>query len=192
MEYHGPSSDRAYGWSFNKTSTPEVQWKILKHVAHQTLDLIHTSLNPPSSCNCSRTSLLPGTGHQREGLTADRIRRREECGKVRLYSIMPLWSFCPVRCPSILTAPRRQPSLFTITRHVLTMVHMWQPSPNGTRSVRASPLRLGGYARPSWCLKGLHIGGSHNFSSRVGLSGPWGSLKGTQGTGTLVGSLAGC
>lgn len=31
-------------------------------------------------------------------------------------------------------------------------------------------------------LKGLHTGGSYNFSSRVDLSEPQGSLKGTQGT----------
>lgn len=36
-------------------------------------------------------------------------------------------------------------------------------------------------------LKWIHIRGSLNFS-RIGLSGAWGSLKGTQGTETLVGS----
>lgn len=36
-------------------------------------------------------------------------------------------------------------------------------------------------------LKGIHIGGSLNFS-RIGLSGAWGPLTGTQGTKTLVGS----
>lgn len=72
------------------------------------------------------------------------------------------------------------------------MVHTWQPSPNGIRSVHASSLYLGNYVSPSkrncpWCLEGASHRWAPQFLFRSWLVRVTGSLKRTHGTETVAG-----